>query len=48
MDTYETKRLFSRRRFLAGGAASGGFLLVAACGGAGTATDMAQEGDEGT
>ena len=43
MDTYETKRLFSRRRFLAGGAASGGFLLLAACGGAGTATDMAQE-----
>ena len=38
MDTYETKRLFSRRRFLAGGAASGGFLLLAACGGAGTAT----------
>ncbi|MDE2817220.1 MAG: substrate-binding domain-containing protein [Chloroflexota bacterium] len=43
MDTKERKNTFSRRRFLAGGAATGGFLLLAACGGAGTGEAMPKE-----
>ena len=43
MATKETRRAFSRRRFLAGGAAAGGFALLAACGGAGTGEAMPAE-----
>ncbi len=44
MDTKETKPAFSRRRFLAGGAATSGFLLLAACGGT-TSGDGSADGE---
>ena len=43
MDMSNSSRLFSRRRILAGGTASGAFLLLAACGGAGTGEAMPKE-----